>query len=99
MTVSTINTYDVGDVVTLGVVITVSNVATDPTTLTLRIIRGDGVEETPVPIGSLTQNGTGDYQYDYAITTSGTHHYRWEGTSPAPGAEENTFVVRESNFS
>lgn len=98
MPATDINVYDLGDLVTISTLITVGSVPTDPTTLTLYIKEPD-LNILTVVQGSLTQNDTGDWEYEFSPTKVGKHYYRWAGDTPAQGAEETPFLIRESQFS
>jgi hypothetical protein len=93
-------TYDVGDLVRLGAAFTKSGVATDPTTLTLKIRTPGGVTTTyTYPTDAqLSRDGPGLYHLELALGASGTWVYRWAGTGAAQAAEEGEVNVRASNF-
>ncbi len=79
--------------------VTVSAVATDPTALTFRHKDPAGTL-TAFDWGTdaeLVRDSTGDFHVDLILSDSGRHHYRWEATGSAHGAEEASFDVRTSN--
>ena len=45
----------------------------------------------------LVRDSTGTFRVDLILADSGRHHYRWEATGSAHGAEEASFDVRTSN--
>ena len=93
------NTYDIGDGIRLSGAFTVSDVATDPTTITLKI--KDAADNTASYTYALTQvskSSTGSYYKDISLSTAGRWFYRWEGTGTVVAACEKWFTVRLSEF-
>jgi len=97
--------YPVGDVVRLSVVYKSSNVATDPTTVTLKIKYPNSANANDLTLttfvygsSSIVKDSTGNYHYDYTTTVSGTHYYRWEGGGTVVAADESSFVAGPSHF-
>lgn len=91
---TTINNYDIGDLVRMAVVFKddTGEVA-DPTAVTLMVLRpGDTVATAVSPV----KDATGQYHGDIAIDTAGSWYYRWAGTGAVVAAEETHFYVRES---
>ena len=89
------NVYDIGDLVRVTGTFTVSSVATDPTTVTLKVLPPGGTLATyTYAAGEITKSGTGVYYKDIAITAAGTWYYRWLGTGAVVSAGEEYFHVR-----
>ena len=84
------STYDVGDLVTLNFTVSVSNVLTDPTAITLSILAPDQTTTTPVPV----RDSLGTYHYDLTPTLAGTYRYRWVTTGIAQTAQDGSVDVR-----
>lgn len=94
------NFYDIGDAIRLSATFTVGGVATDPTTLTLRI-KAPGGTETTYTYGTdaaLVKDSVGVYHLDYLPPVAGGYTYRWAGTGAAQAASETPFSVRLSAF-
>ena len=90
---------DIGDLARVSVVIkNSSGTYTDPTTLQVTIKQPDGTELQADLVAGLTKTGTGKYYYEFPITQSGTHYYRWVSTGNATGATEGEFEVNTSEF-
>ena len=79
--------------------VTVDDVATDPTALTFRHKDPAGTLTAFVwgTDAELVRDSTGTFRVDLILADSGRHHYRWEATGSAHGAEEASFDVRTSN--
>jgi hypothetical protein len=94
------NSYYPGNSIRLSANYKVANADADPGTVTLKVKGPLGTAETFVYLTdvALIKDSVGDFHYDYTATTAGIYHYRWEGTAPAKGAEENSFTVLESEF-
>lgn len=96
----TVNSYDLGDQVRVSVVFTDANdVATDPTTVTLRVKNHAGV--VTVYSASVVKDSVGHYHQDVDVPVgSGAGGrkwwYRWEATGTLVTAEEGSFLVRRS---
>jgi uncharacterized protein YfaS (alpha-2-macroglobulin family) len=87
--------YEMGDTVRLKTSITVDDVLTNPTTITLKVRKPDGTITTETPV----QDGvTGKYRFDIVVNQHGTWSYRFEGTGPAAGVGERSFIVKHSRF-
>lgn len=86
---------DIGDTAKLTCDFTVSGVLTDPGSVVCRVKAPSGVV-TVYTFGSsaeLTKASVGKYVCRPPVTAAGLWEYRWEGTSPAKGAEEGQFYV------
>ena len=93
-----INTYDVGDMITLSALFkNALGAAADPTDVSLKIKTPDGTTTTIAEI-SLANSAVGTWTYNYTITQEGKHFYRFTGTGAVVSAEENLFMVRESSI-
>lgn len=97
---SNIQTFDIGDTVRFAAVFTTTaGVATDPTTVALKLKEPDGAETSYTYAGAaVTKDSTGTYHKDVVVDASGTWHYRWVGTGAVTSAEEGRIVVRKSAF-
>jgi hypothetical protein len=94
-----VNTYDKGDAVRLKGTFTVSSVATDPTTVTLKVKDSDGTISTyTYALAQITKLSTGIYYKDVTVSNDGLWYYRFEGTGACIAAGESQFEVRRSEF-
>jgi hypothetical protein len=86
--------YDIGDdVILTGSFTTLVDgvdTPTDPSTVTCKVRKPDGSEETIAPV----HRSTGVYDATFTPTSSGEHWYRFEGTGAAKAAGEEYFTVR-----
>lgn len=85
-------TYDLGDVVALGV--TVKDAAGAPanaTIVTCTIYLPDGTTATP----TVTNSGTGLYDINYTPTQFGRHAVKWVATGANASAYSDEFTVRD----
>lgn len=85
-------TYDLGDIVALGV--TVKDAAGTPanaTTVTCTVYLPDGTTATP----TVTNSGTGLYDINYAPTQFGRHQVKWIATGTNASAYSDEFTVRD----
>lgn len=90
------NTYDVGDLVRVTGTFTVGSVATDPTTVTLKVKDPSGNLDTyTYALSQVTKSSTGIYYKDLSIDEAGVWRYRFVGTGACVGEEEKWFEVRE----
>jgi len=93
------NTYDIGDGIRISGAFTVSDVATDPSTITLRIKdASNNTARYTYALSGVTKNNTGNYYKDITLSTAGRWFYRWEGTGNVIAADEVWFNVRLSEF-
>ena len=94
-----INTYDIGDNIRLKAIFSVSGVATDPSTITLKVKNAAGVTTTyTYALAEITKSSTGIYYRDVSVDDDGMWYYRWEGTGTVETSEEHSFKVRSSEF-
>ena len=71
------STYDLGDVVTVGVTVKDSaGVAADATTVVATVTLPDATTATP----TVAHTGTGLYSVAYTPTMAGQHQIRWVAT-------------------
>jgi hypothetical protein len=77
-----------------------ANVATDPSSVTIKVKSPSESVETFVygTDSELAKDGTGLYHLNYTPDIHGVWFYRVESTGPATAAKEGTFVVKESAF-
>ena len=84
--------YDLGDVVPLGITITDSTGANaNASAVTCTIILPDGTSS----IGSVTNPTTGQYNCDFSPSQVGRHSVRWLATGTNAAAFTDDFVVRD----
>jgi len=88
-----VNAYDIGDLVTLSVSITVEGKPADPDALTLTIARQDG-EVLDVSPDDIVRDDVGQYHYDYVPDGRGVHTITWRGTGAARFTESQQIYVR-----
>ena len=81
----------------------VGGVATDPTTVTLKIRKPDDTVLTFTYPADIIKDSTGNFHYDYMPPTIaadpeaiGKYHWRWDGTGSVKASDEGTFRVIES---
>ena len=96
-----LNKYEIGQVVRMTFYFRVSDVLTDPSTLTVKVISPDGTETAYVygVDSSLIRDSAGTYHLDVTASQNGHWEYRGESTGNAAGAEEHKFIVKETRFS
>jgi hypothetical protein len=94
------NTYDIGDLVRVSAAFATSGgVATDPTTVTLKVQSPAGTETTyTYALTEVTKGSVGNYYKDLTITLPGRWVYRWIGTGAVVAASEAHFLIRRSEF-
>lgn len=87
------STYDLGDVVTVGVTVKDSaGVAADATTVIATITLPDATTATP----TVAHPGTGLYSLSYTPTLVGQHQIRWLATGTNASAYTDSFTVRDT---
>ena len=92
------NTYDKGDLVRITGAFTVAGTATDPTTVTLKILRPAGTSALTYTYAAaeITKDSVGNYHKDITIDTEGEWYYRWIGTGTVVSESEDYFFVRDA---
>lgn len=95
------NTYEIGDEVTLTIRFrSRTKVPVDPTTVTLKVRDPDGEEtEYVYEASAIERTSTGAYSFALEPTKSGVWSYRWKGSGNVKVAREKAFSVKESEFS
>jgi hypothetical protein len=96
-----ITTYDKGDSVRCrGSFKNSSNAAIDPTTVSFKYKDPSGNVATLVygTDVALVKDSTGNYHVDVDADESGTWYYRFESTGTGQAADEESFIVDESQF-
>lgn len=90
------NTYAVGQAVTLSATFKTNvGVATDPTTIALKVRTPDGLTTAyTYAAAQLTRDSAGAYHLDYTTALPGAHVYRFEGAGAVAAVAEGTFMVR-----
>lgn len=94
----TINIYETGQKVQCTVVFTVSNVATDPTTVIAKVKDPSG-NTTTYTYGTdveLVKDSIGNYRIDVTADEAGEWFFRFEGTGTCVAVEESSFRSRSS---
>lgn len=93
MSITLPQVYVVGDQVGLSVVfLNAAGVATDPTSVTLRIQDPAGTQTTP----AATHVSTGNYTYTFTATSAGRYIFKWTGTGTVPEVVEGFVTVNPS---
>ena len=94
------NAYDKGKTIRLSALFTVGGVATDPTTVTLKVKKPrGGVVSYTYALAEVTKDSTGNYHKDVVGSESGTWYHQWIGTGTCETAEEDSFIINASEFS
>lgn len=98
-----INTYTRGSKVRVSVsFVDASDVAADPSTVTLTVLAPKAVGGTPpgeqhsyaYGDGVIVKDGVGEYHADITTDANGLWRWRWEGTGGnADAATEGSFIV------
>lgn len=92
-----IDAYDIGDLVELQCTFrNDAGVATNPSTVSLRVKEPDGTTTTYAQ-GTLTNGSAGVWTKNVTPDQSGTWYYRFIGTGAVAQEEEGAFYVRPSN--
>ena len=85
-------TYDLGDVVALGIsVYNAAGALANATAVTCTITLPDGTTASP----AVTNTGTGLYDINYSPTQIGRHTVRWVATGTNASAYADEFTVRD----
>jgi hypothetical protein len=92
------NTYPRGADVKLRSVITVDDVDTDPTALTLEVRPPSEVITVYTYPTGILKSAAGDYYKIVDANATGTWRYRWSGTGVAKGAAAGAFEVDDDAF-
>jgi len=93
-------TFDVGDQARLTVDVKVDDVLTDPTGLQIQVKDPDRVVVSFAFPGDseVVNDAVGQFHFDFSVLSTGRHVYKWIATGAAVGAEERSFIVKESEF-
>lgn len=94
----TTNSYDVGNLVQCSAAfVNQSQVPTDPTTVTLRVLPPNGPTQVfTLALGQVIKSSTGNYYYNFPTTMPGAHYYRFEGGGALVAAGDSSFIVTPS---
>ncbi len=93
------NSYWSGTAINLTAPFTVADVATDPTTVTLKVKSPAGTVTTyTYAAGEITKDSTGNYSKTITPTVSGAWYYWWAGTGACIATAQGGFYVRDSEF-
>lgn len=92
----TIHVYKKGQKVRCEVDFTVSDVLTDPSTVTAKTKSPSGMVLSYVygVDAELVKDGVGEYHIDVTANEIGQWHFRFEGTGTCAAVEEAAFAVR-----
>lgn len=98
--------FDIGDVAVLTHAVAVDGIATDPSTIRVRIKdpTGEVVADAEYAggAGQVLKTAIGTYVYQLQLVAGeavpGRYRYRWETTGVGQEAEEGSFRVRRSQF-
>jgi len=92
--------YFEGDLIRVSVKFLVNNVATDPTTVTLKWQAPGNIITTWVFITDfqVIKDSVGNYHADLNINIHGTWQFRWIGTGIAQGTGQSSFEVLAANI-
>ena len=90
-----VNAYHVNQLVRLTATLTVSGVATDPATLTIRVKDPTGAEVvyTLVSNPALVKDSVGNYHIDITVGIAGLWSYHLESTGAVQASDDEQFVV------
>lgn len=99
---SVVNSYDIGDLVTLSVLTKDAStppVLTDPTALALVITLPNGTTKTygwpsAGPDGSITRDSTGTFHLDYIIAAADLHRIHWAASGSVTEVEDSWIFAR-----
>jgi hypothetical protein len=96
----TMTVYDKGDLVRSSTVFkNASDVATDPTTIAVKIEDPSSNEVTyTYPASEVVKDSTGNYHTDIVTDESGTWVVKWIGTGAVAQVDEDPFFVKFSDF-
>lgn len=91
------NEYDINDTVTVRAAFTVSDVATDPTTISLAVTDPSGnVGNYTYAGGTVTKDSTGNYSKGIVTDEAGEWIYTWTGTGTVAASGSQRFAVRRA---
>jgi hypothetical protein len=93
--------YDIQDIAQLQANFTdiTGSVPTDPTAVICFVKTPDGiVQEFTYASGAVVRVTTGIYTYNFAISQSGIHLYRFTGTGACIAGREQSFTVSPSKI-
>ena len=87
--------YDLNDTVSPTCTFTVSDVNTDPTTISLTVREPDGTTTTYTYAGAtITKTSTGVYTKNITLAKRGVWLFQWAGTGACQASAEGTVTVR-----
>jgi hypothetical protein len=92
-----VSDYNIGDLVRISCVFTVSGTPADPTAVTAKVKAGDGTVTAYTSL-QVSKDSTGHYHVDVPLTKAGCWTYRFEATGTVVAAAEEAFNVRTSAF-
>ena len=92
-----INKYDLGDSIRLRSVFTINGNVADPTSIVLQVKRPPGDVDT-YNTGDLQKESTGTYYRDITLDDTGIWYYNFYGTGTVIAADEDSFLVKRSEF-
>jgi len=78
---------------------TSSGTPTDPTTVTLKVRKPDGIITVyTYASGAITKSEVGVYYKDFVLDQSGAWYYYWQGTGTVVAADEWWLSVKDTVF-
>jgi hypothetical protein len=93
--------YDIDDIAQLKGTFTdiTGTIPTDPSTVTCYVRTPDGnVEDFTYALSQVQKLSIGVYYYNFQITQSGIHYYRFVGTGACQAGGEQSFSVSPSKI-
>jgi hypothetical protein len=93
--------YDINDIVQLqGNFFDITGtIPTDPTAIICYVKTPDNnVQEFTYALGQVQKTSVGVYYYNFTITQTGIHIYRFNGTGACVAGKEQSFTVQPSKI-
>lgn len=90
--------YYVGDSITANGSFDAEGVATDPTTVTLKVLDPSGEEFVYVYPDTINRAAAGRFYVNFAVDTDGVWTWKWIATGDAPGVQEGRWYVRPTRI-
>lgn len=90
----------VGDAARLSfnVIDPITNLPVDPNAVVLKVKHGNGSVVTQSYPGEVTRISVGAFEYVIPLTEKGRLLWRWESSTPYPGALQGQFEVAAKNI-
>ncbi len=94
-----VNQYHKGQMVRISGTYTVAGVATDPTTVTFKVLAPGGTMSTyTYALAQITKDGVGLYHKDISCSEEGIWHYTTIGTGAVEAVDEQYFEILPTVF-